>query len=68
MLKKLKIEREKVVITTKVWVAPNSDMNSRMSTNKKHVHESIDGSLKRLNMDYVDIIFAHGYDFDTPME
>lgn len=55
-------------MATKIWVAPNSDRNSAATTNKKHVKESIKGSLKRLQMDYVDILFAHGYDFDTPME
>ena len=35
--------------------------------NKKHVREGLNASLERLQMEYVDILFAHGYDSDVPM-
>ena len=63
ILKKLDIEREKVVISTKIWIAPDPDRNSKSTTNKKHIKESVKKSLQRLQMDYVDIVFAHSYDF-----
>ena len=36
--------------------------------NRKHINEAINASLKRLDLEYVDILFAHGYDQDTPVE
>lgn len=39
-----------------------------MSTNRKHVKESLQKSLDRLQLDYVDIVYAHVYDYDTPLE
>jgi aryl-alcohol dehydrogenase-like predicted oxidoreductase len=38
------------------------------NTNRKHIVESVDQSLKRLDMDYVDVVFAHLFDANTPME
>lgn len=63
----LKVPREEVVIATKVHTAKDPFINSQNSTNRKHVRESVKKSLKRLQMDYVDIIYAHLYDFDTPL-
>lgn len=60
--------REEVVIATKINTAKDPDMNSSRSTNRKHIKESIKKSLVRLQMDYVDIIYAHLYDYDTPLE
>ena len=68
ILKDLKVPREQVVIATKVHSAVNSDRNSSSSTNRKHIRESIKKSLDRLQMDYVDILYAHMYDYDTPLE
>lgn len=57
-----------MVITTKVWTAPDSDINSINGTNRKHIKESLRGSLKRLQLDYVDVVFAHSFDENTPLE
>jgi aryl-alcohol dehydrogenase-like predicted oxidoreductase len=35
---------------------------------RKHVIEGTINSLKRLQLDYVDVIFAHRYDYETPLE
>jgi len=67
ILRDLKVPREEVVISTKIHTAKDPFINSKMSTNRKHVRESIKKSLKRLQMDYVDIIYAHLYDYDTPL-
>ena len=67
ILKDLKVPREEVVISTKVHTAKDPFINSKTSTNRKHVRESVKKSLKRLQMDYVDIIYAHLYDSDTPL-
>lgn len=68
ILKDLKVPREEVVIATKVHTAKDPEMNSARSTNRKHIKESIKKSLARLQMDYVDILYAHMYDYETPLE
>ena len=67
ILKDLKVPREEVVIATKVHTAVDPERNSSASTNKKHIRESIKKSLNRLQMDYVDILYAHLYDYATPL-
>jgi aryl-alcohol dehydrogenase-like predicted oxidoreductase len=62
------VQREEVVISTKVYTAKDPDINSTSSTNRKHIRESVKKSLKRLQMDHVDIIYAHLYDDETPLE
>ena len=65
-LKKLNVPREKIVVTTKLMKIgpdPNDAMLSR-----KHICEGIKNSLKRLQLEYVDIIYCHRYDRVTPME
>ena len=68
ILKELKVPREEVVISTKVHTANDPERNSSASTNRKHIKESVKKSLARLQMDYTDIIYAHIYDYDTPLE
>jgi aryl-alcohol dehydrogenase-like predicted oxidoreductase len=35
---------------------------------RKHIFEAVEASLKRLEMDYVDVLQIHRYDYDTPRE
>lgn len=60
-------ERHKLVISTKAFFPMSSDVNDR-GLSRKHVIESVNRSLKRLHMDYVDIFFCHRFDPDTPVE
>ena len=59
--------REELVISSKAgwaqWPGPYGDFGSR-----KHLMASIDGSLRRLGLDYVDIYYHHRPDPDTPLE
>jgi voltage-dependent potassium channel beta subunit len=65
-LKKLSIPRSKVVISTKIyWGGPG--VNER-GLSRKHIIEGTKASLQRLQLDYVDLIFAHRPDEQTPME
>lgn len=67
ILKNLAVAREDVVIATKIRLAPEPDVNSDHLISRKHIRESIEGSLKRLQLDYVDILYAHHYDNLTPL-
>jgi aryl-alcohol dehydrogenase-like predicted oxidoreductase len=60
--------RESLEIFTKVYwpTGPGGPNDSGLS--RKHILESIDGSLSRLGTDYVDLYQAHRYDVETPLE
>ncbi|GAB3811760.1 aldo/keto reductase family protein [Micromonospora zhanjiangensis] len=59
--------REGLEIFTKVFWPTGPGPNDR-GLSRKHIMESIDGSLRRLQTDYVDLYQAHRYDFSTPLE
>lgn len=60
--------RESLEIFTKVyWPVPPRGKNDT-GLSRKHLMESIDGSLRRLQTDYVDLYQAHRYDTETPLE
>jgi aryl-alcohol dehydrogenase-like predicted oxidoreductase len=61
------IRREKLEIFTKVFWPTGNGPNDR-GLSRKHILESIDGSLRRLGTDYVDLYQAHRYDPETPLE
>ena len=63
----LEIPRHQLVLSTKVFWPMSDGVNDR-GLSRKHVLESIDLSLERLQTDYVDLYFAHRYDPETPME
>ena len=66
MLKKY-ARREEIVVATKVGLKVGDGPNSR-GLSRKHIIESIDASLKRLQMDHVDLYYVHRLDPDTPFE
>ena len=59
--------REGLEIFTKVYWPVGPGRNDR-GLSRKHILESIDGSLRRLQTDYVDLYQAHRYDYSTPLE
>ncbi|MGN7148223.1 aldo/keto reductase family protein [Arthrobacter sp. SAFR-179] len=61
------VRREGVEIMTKAFFPTGPGKNDR-GLSRKHVMESINGSLRRLQMDYVDVYQAHRYDYETPLE
>ncbi len=67
LLKKLNVKRESVVIATKVC-SPMSDEANDRGLSRKHIMDSIDKSLKRLQMDYVDLYQIHRWDYSTPID
>ncbi len=66
-LKAFDVKRDDVVVATKVFQAMGPGPNQR-GLSRKHIFESIDNSLTRLGMDYVDLYQIHRFDRDTPVE
>jgi len=67
LLRKLFGMREEYVLATKVWGQTMPGENGR-GLSRKHIMASIDGSLKRLELDYVDLYQIHRWDQRTPIE
>jgi aryl-alcohol dehydrogenase-like predicted oxidoreductase len=66
-LKELKVRRDESVVATKVF-NPMGRGPNRGGLSRKHITQSIDASLKRLGMDYVDLYQIHRFDYETPIE
>ena len=66
-LKACGVRRESVVIATKVFQPMSDEVNDR-GLSRKHILDSIDHSLHRLNMEYVDLYQIHRWDYATPIE
>ncbi|WP_345563524.1 aldo/keto reductase family protein [Nonomuraea rosea] len=61
------VRRESLEIFTKVFWPTGSGQNDR-GLSRKHITEAINGSLRRLQTDYVDLYQAHRFDYETPLE
>ena len=61
------LPRDEIVISSKagyiMWPGPHGEWGSR-----KHLMASLDQSLRRLGVDYVDVFYSHRFDPDTPLE
>ena len=62
------LRREGLEIFTKVYWPVAEKKPNDTGLSRKHIMESINGSLKRLHTDYVDLYQAHRYDVETPLE
>jgi aryl-alcohol dehydrogenase-like predicted oxidoreductase len=60
--------RESIEIFTKVFWPTGPGGKNDVGLSRKHIMESINGSLSRLQTDYVDLYQAHRYDVSTPLE
>jgi len=60
--------RQSLEIFTKVYWPTGPKGHNDTGLSRKHIMESIDGSLERLQTDYVDLYQAHRYDHETPLE
>ncbi|TFY64458.1 hypothetical protein EVJ58_g2622 [Rhodofomes roseus] len=81
-IKELQLPREELVILTKVFwpVAPAYDVLlygkdpqdfgiiNQHGLNRKHIFDSVKKSLERLQLDYIDVLQCHRFDYDTPIE
>lgn len=59
--------RESYVLATKVF-APMGDGPNDRGLSRKHIIEQANASLKRLDIDYIDVYYCHRYDKETPLE
>jgi 1-deoxyxylulose-5-phosphate synthase len=66
-LRELKVRRDESVVATKVF-NPMGRGPNRGGLSRKHISQSIDASLTRLGMDYVDLYQIHRFDYETPIE
>ena len=62
------LRREGLEILTKVYWPVSEKGPNDTGLSRKHIMESINGSLKRLGTDYVDLYQAHRFDYETPLE
>ena len=67
-LAKLGWRRSSYVVSTKFYWGLNDGPNEKNTLNRKYLMQAIDGSLKRLKLDHVDLVFCHRPDPDTPLE
>lgn len=67
-LRKLRWNRGSYLISTKLFWGLHEGPNQQNTLNRKYLIESIDGSLRRLDTDYVDLLFCHRPDPTTPIE
>src|SRR5580700_7069223 len=61
------VRRDSIEIFTKVYFPTGPNPNNR-GLSRKHIVESLHASLRRLRTDHVDLLQAHRYDFETPLE
>jgi voltage-dependent potassium channel beta subunit len=67
-LRKLGWRRSSYIVSTKFFWGLNDGPNEKNTLNRKYLMQAIDGSLTRFGMDYVDLVFCHRPDPDTPIE
>jgi len=67
-LKELKWERGSYLVSTKLYWGIKEGVNRKNTLNRKYLIEGIAGSLERLQLDYVDLIYCHRPDPTTPIE
>ena len=60
-------KREEVVVATKVYGRMH-DVPNGQGLSRKHILHEVDASLERLGMDYIDILYIHRWDYETPIE
>ncbi|MDB5733030.1 MAG: aldo/keto reductase [Variovorax sp.] len=66
-LKNLKVPRDNVVVATKVFGETGTGPNAR-GTSRHHILDGVKASLKRLQLDHIDLYQVHGFDPATPLE
>jgi voltage-dependent potassium channel beta subunit len=68
VLRKRNWPRSSYIVSTKFFWGLRDGPNEKNTLNRKYLRQAIDGSLARLSLDYVDLVFCHRADPDTPIE
>ncbi len=68
VLKKAGWRRSSYIVSTKFFWGMHDGPNEKNTLNRKYLTRAIDGSLERLGLDYVDLVFCHRPDPETPIE
>jgi voltage-dependent potassium channel beta subunit len=68
VLKKMGWRRSSYIVSTKFFWGLSDGPNEKNTLNRKYLMQAIDGSLARLGLDYVDLVFCHRADPETPIE
>jgi voltage-dependent potassium channel beta subunit len=68
VLRKRSWPRSSYIVSTKFFWGLRDGPNEKNTLNRKYLRQAIDGSLARLQLDYVDLVFCHRADPDTPIE
>jgi voltage-dependent potassium channel beta subunit len=68
VLRKLGWRRASYIVSTKFFWGLHDGPNEKNTLNRKYLMQAIDGSLARLQLDYVDLVFCHRPDPNTPLE
>jgi voltage-dependent potassium channel beta subunit len=66
--KELGWKRHEYVVSTKLFWGLYNEPNMRNTLNRKYLSQAIEGSLERLGLDFVDLVFCHRADANTPIE
>jgi voltage-dependent potassium channel beta subunit len=67
-LAKLGWDRRSYLVTTKLFWGIHDGVNTKNTLNRKYLLDGVDGSLERFGLDFVDVIYCHRADPDTPIE
>ncbi len=70
-IKELGLKREEIVVSTKIFFFQSGPEHIKVNNgglSRKHIIEGLKNCLKRLQLTYVDVVFAHRPDLDTPLE
>jgi voltage-dependent potassium channel beta subunit len=68
VLEKLGWARKSYVVSTKVFWGLSDDVNMSNTLNRKYLMQAIEGCLERFGLDFVDLLYCHRSDADTPVE
>jgi voltage-dependent potassium channel beta subunit len=66
--KELGWKRNHYVVSTKIFWGLDDAVNMRNTLNRKYLTQAIDGSLERFGLDFVDLLYCHRADSETPIE
>jgi voltage-dependent potassium channel beta subunit len=68
VLKRMGWSRASYIVSTKIYFGLRDGVNEKNTLNRKKLREGIDGALKRFGLDYIDLVFCHRPDPETPIE